>query len=65
MAERPVSRAGDLLSLLIGVLALLGAVLVLLSEAGRLEVEVPVVLGALVIAAGVVGAGSAGLALRR
>ena len=65
MAERPVSRAGDLLSLLVGVLALLGAVLVLLSEAGRLDVELPVVLGALVIAAGVVGGASAGRALRR
>lgn len=58
-------RRGDLLSLLVGVLALLGAVLALLSQAGTLDVEGPVVLGGLVLAAGVVGLGAAGLRLRR
>lgn len=58
-------RRGDLLSLLVGVLALLGAVLALLAQAGTLEVDGPVVLGGLVLAAGGVGLGSAVLRLRR
>lgn len=58
-------RRGDLLSLLVGVLALLGAVLALLAQAGALDVDGQVVLGALVLAAGVVGLGTAVLALRR
>ena len=58
-------RRGDLLSLLVGVLALLGAGLALLSQAGRLQVDGPVVLGGIVLTAGVVGLGAALLGLSR
>lgn len=65
MVERQVQRRGDLLSLLVGVLAVLGAALALLCAAGRLEVDPAVVLGGLVVAAGSVGLGAAVLSLRR
>ena len=58
-------RRGDLLYLLVGVLALLGDVLTLLAQSGRVQVDRPVVLGALVAAAGAVGLGHALLGLRR
>ena len=58
-------RTGDLLSLVVGVLALLGAVLALLAQAGRLDVDGPLVAGGLVLATGVVGLGAAVLRLRR
>lgn len=58
-------RRADLLSLVVGVLALLGAGLALLAEAGAVRVEGPVLLAAAVLAAGAIGLGRALLLLRR
>ena len=58
-------RRADLLSLVVGVLALLGAGLALLGEAGAVQVDGAVLLAAAVLAAGAVGLGRALLLLRR
>ena len=58
-------RRGDLLSLLVGVLALLGAGLALLTEADAVQPDGPVLLAGVVLAAGAVGLGRALRVLRR
>ena len=58
-------RRADLLSLVVGVLALLGAGLGLLTEAGAVQVDGPVLLAAALLGAGAVGLGRALLLLRR
>jgi len=58
-------RRGDLLSLVVGVLALLGAALGLLSQADAVVVDGAVLLAGVVLAAGTVGLSRALLVLRR
>ena len=58
-------RRGDLLSLVVGVLALFGACLALLTEADAVQLDGAVLLAGVVLAAGTAGLGRALLVLRR